>query len=96
MDDKTNSVRTYNLDKIDDVICELDDSKIRINALIDYNLEIRRINNEEPNKNLLSHEYERLSPIIELLDTEVFESLEKAMRILDDKTDNIENDKKNK
>ncbi|KRN97709.1 hypothetical protein [Companilactobacillus kimchiensis] len=84
MNNKTDKqTRTYDMDKIDDLICELDDSKIRINALIDYNLKIRRVNEEQTNKNLLAHECERLTPIIELLNTEIFESLDKSINILD-------------
>lgn len=75
--------RTYDLDKIDDVLCELDDAKIRINALMDYNLKLRRLNDQQVNKNLMSHEYSRLSPIMELLNTDIFESLDKAISILD-------------
>ncbi|TGD24897.1 hypothetical protein EGT49_01940 [Companilactobacillus suantsaicola] len=67
-----NQIRTYDMDQIDDVLCELDDSRIRINALMDYNLKLKRVN-EDANKNLLSHEYQRLGPIIELLNTEIFE-----------------------
>ncbi|MQS76377.1 hypothetical protein [Companilactobacillus halodurans] len=84
MDNRTDKVtRTYDLDKIDDLLCELDNSKIRINALMDYNLKLGRINAEQLNKNLLAHEYKRLSPILELLNTEIFESLDKAIEILD-------------
>jgi len=77
------STRTYDMDKIDDVLCELDDSKIRINALMDYNLKLSRLNDQQINKNMMSHEYSRLSPIMELLNTDIFESLEKAIEILD-------------
>ncbi len=77
------STRTYDMDKIDDVLCELDDSKIRINALMDYNLKLSRLNDQQVNKNMMSHEYSRLSPIMELLNTDIFESLEKAIEILD-------------
>ena len=84
MDNKQGKLtKTYDADKIDDLICELDNSKIRINALMDYNLKLRRVNMEQPNKNLLSHEYKRLSPIVELLNNEIFESLEKSMSILE-------------
>ncbi|GEO78215.1 hypothetical protein [Companilactobacillus mindensis] len=75
--------RTYDMDKIDDILVELDDSKIRINALMDYNLKLRRLNDEQTNKNLISHEYDRLSPIMELLNTDIFESLDKAIKLLD-------------
>ncbi|KRL44571.1 hypothetical protein FD29_GL002136 [Companilactobacillus mindensis DSM 14500] len=71
------------MDKIDDILVELDDSKIRINALMDYNLKLRRLNDEQTNKNLISHEYDRLSPIMELLNTDIFESLDKAIKLLD-------------
>jgi len=94
MDNKTGSTKTYDLDKVDDLIRELDDSKIRINALIDYNLKLKRVDAEQVNKNLLSHEFERLSPIMELLNTEVFESLTKAMDILGSKSDNVKTTKK--
>lgn len=77
--------RTYDMDKIDDILRELDDSKIRINALMDYNLKLRRLNEEQANKNLVSHEFQRLSPIMELLNTDIFESLEKAMNLLGSK-----------
>mgnify|MGYP003361677834 CR=1 FL=1 len=88
MDTKTGGcTKTYETDKIDDLICELDDSKIRINALIDYHLKLTRVNQEQENKNLLAHEYERLSPIIELLNTEIFESLQKSMKILSTSVD---------
>ena len=70
------------MDKIDELLCELDNSKIRINALMDYNLKIRRVDNEQTNKNLLSHELKRLSPIIELLNTEIFDSLDKSIEII--------------
>ena len=84
VEDKTDkSTRTYDMDKIDDVLCELDDSKIRINALMDYNLKLSRLNDQQVNKNMMSHEYSRLSPIMELLNTDIFESLEKAIEILD-------------
>lgn len=84
MEDKIDkSTRTYDMDKIDDVLCELDDSKIRINALMDYNLKLSRLNDQQVNKNMMSHEYSRLSPIMELLNTDIFESLEKAIEILD-------------
>ena len=83
MNDKIDKLtRTYDMDKIDDALCALDDSKIRINALMDYNLKLRRLNNDQPNKNLLSHEYERLSPIMELLNTDIFESIDKVIEIL--------------
>lgn len=82
---KKDHTRVYDLDHIDDILKELDDSKIRINALMDYNLKLRRLNEEQANKNLLSHEFKRLSPIMELLNTEIFESLEKAMSTLDPK-----------
>lgn len=83
MDNKTDKqTETYDLDKIDDVLCELDDSKIRINALMDYNLKLRRLNSDQPNKNILSHEFERLSPIMELLNTDIFESLDKVIQTL--------------
>lgn len=75
--------RTYDMDKIDDILVELDDSKIRINVLMDYNLKLRRLNDEQTNKNLISHEYDRLSPIMELLNTDIFESLDKAIKLLD-------------
>lgn len=75
--------RTYDMDDIDDLLCELDDSKIRINALMDYNLKIKRINDDQVNKNMVSHEYQRLSPIIELLNTEIFESIDKSIDILE-------------
>ncbi|GEO59310.1 hypothetical protein [Companilactobacillus bobalius] len=75
--------RTYDMDDIDDLLCELDDSKIRINALMDYNLKIKRINDDQINKNMVSHEYQRLSPIIELLNTEIFESIDKSIDILE-------------
>lgn len=78
-----NLTRTYNMDDIDDLLCELDDSKIRINALMDYNLKIKRVDDEQMNKDLLSHEYKRLSPIIELLNTEIFESIDKSIKILE-------------
>lgn len=71
------------MDDIDDLLCELDDSKIRINALMDYNLKIKRVDDEQMNKDLLSHEYKRLSPIIELLNTEIFESIDKSIKILE-------------
>lgn len=84
MDSKNGKLtKNYELDKIDDLLRELDNSKIRINALIDYNLKLERVNNEQANKNLLSHEFKRLSPIIELLNTEVFDSIQKAMTILE-------------
>lgn len=84
VEDKTDkSTRTYDMDQIDDVLCELDDSKIRINALMDYNLKLSRLNDQQVNKNMMSHEYSRLSPIMELLNTDIFESLEKAIEILD-------------
>lgn len=84
MDSKNGKLtKNYELDKIDDLLRELDNSKIRINALIDYNLKLERVNNEQTNKNLLSHEFKRLSPIIELLNTEVFDSIQKAMTILE-------------
>lgn len=79
----TANLRTYDMDKIDDILVELDDSKIRINALMDYNLKLRRLNDEQTNKNLISHEYDRLSPIMELLNTDIFESLDKAIKLLD-------------
>lgn len=83
MDNKTDKqTETYDLDKIDDVLCELDDSKIRINALMDYNLKLRRLNSDQTNKNILSHEFERLSPIMELLNTDIFESLDKVIQTL--------------
>ena len=75
--------RTYDMDDIDDLLCELDDSKIRVNALMDYNLKIKRINDDQINKNMVSHEYQRLSPIIELLNTEIFESIDKSIDILE-------------
>lgn len=75
--------RTYDMDKIDDLLCELDNSKIRINALMDFNLKLKRINNEQMNKGLFSNEFERLSPIIELLNNESFESLDRAISILE-------------
>lgn len=78
-----NLTRTYNMDDIDDLLCELDDSKIRINALMDYSLKIKRINDDQVNKNMVSHEYQRLSPIIELLNTEIFESIDKSIDILE-------------
>lgn len=81
-----NLTRTYNMDDIDDLLCELDDSKIRINALMDYNLKLKRINDDQINKNVLSHEYRRLSSIIELLNTEIFESIDKSISILDSGT----------
>lgn len=95
MDDQNDKVtRTYDLDKIDDILCELDDSKIRINALMDYNLKLRRLNDEQPNKTMMSHEYSRLSPIMELLNTDIFESLEKAIELLDAKNNSTKKDKK--
>ncbi|CAJ2234732.1 MULTISPECIES: hypothetical protein [Companilactobacillus] len=78
-----NLTRTYDMDDIDDLLCELDDSKIRINALMDYSLKIKRINDDQVNKNMVSHEYQRLSPIIELLNTEIFESIDKSIDILE-------------
>lgn len=78
-----NLTRTYDMDDIDDLLCELDDSKIRINALMDYSLKIKRINDDQVNKNMVSHEYQRLSPIIELLNTEIFESIDKSIGILE-------------
>ncbi|KRL31212.1 hypothetical protein FD33_GL002192 [Companilactobacillus paralimentarius DSM 13238 = JCM 10415] len=71
------------MDDIDDLLCELDDSKIGINALMDYSLKIKRINDDQVNKNMVSHEYQRLSPIIELLNTEIFESIDKSIDILE-------------
>ncbi|CAJ1183182.1 hypothetical protein [Companilactobacillus paralimentarius] len=78
-----NLTRTYDMDDIDDLLCELDDSKIGINALMDYSLKIKRINDDQVNKNMVSHEYQRLSPIIELLNTEIFESIDKSIDILE-------------
>lgn len=75
--------RTYNMDDIDNLLCELDDSRIRINALMDYGLKIKRINDDQVNKNILAHECQRLSPIIELLNTEIFESIDKSIDILE-------------
>ncbi|MFH5811580.1 hypothetical protein [Companilactobacillus sp. FL22-1] len=74
--------RTYDLDQIDDVIRELDAAKIKVNALMDYNLRLRRLNDQEPNKKLMAHEFNRLSPIMELLNTDIFESIDKAIEIL--------------
>lgn len=78
-------LKDYDADDIDDILCELDNSKIRINALMDYNLKLRRLDEEQPNKALLSHEMKRLSPIMELLNTEIFESIEKSIDILNNK-----------
>ncbi|WP_334333237.1 MULTISPECIES: hypothetical protein [unclassified Companilactobacillus] len=77
------ATRTYDMDQIDDLLCELDDSKIRINALMDYNLKLKRVDDEHENKNMLANEYKRLSPIIELLNTDIFESIDKSIKILD-------------
>ena len=82
--------RTYDMDKIDDLLCELDNSKIRINALMDFNLKLKRINNEQMNKGLFSNEFERLSPIIELLNNESFESLDRAINILENDMEQAE------
>jgi hypothetical protein len=81
--------KVFDADEIDDLLCELDNSKIRINALMDYNLKLRRLDEDQPNKNLLSHEMKRLSPIMELLNTEIFESLEKSIGILEKKNATI-------
>ncbi|AKP04197.1 hypothetical protein [Companilactobacillus pabuli] len=82
--------RTYDMDKIDDLLCELDNTKIRINALMDFNLKLKRINNEQINKGLFSNEFERLSPIIELLNNESFESLDHAINILENDMEQAE------
>ena len=82
--------RTYDMDKIDDLWGELDNSKIRINALMDFNLKLKRINNEQMNKGLFSNEFERLSPIIELLNNESFESLDRAINILENDMEQAE------
>ncbi|CAJ1192285.1 hypothetical protein LCR01_14180 [Companilactobacillus crustorum] len=81
----SSQLKDYDADDIDDILCELDNSKIRINALMDYNLKLRRLDGEQPNKALLSHEMKRLSPIMELLNTEIFESIEKSIDILNNK-----------
>lgn len=81
----SSQLKDYDADDIDDILCELDNSKIRINALMDYNLKLRRLDEEQPNKTLLSHEMKRLSPIMELLNTEIFESIEKSIDILNNK-----------
>lgn len=86
---KGKQTKTFDADDVDDLLCELDNSKIRINALMDYNLKLRRVDEEQPNKNLLSHEMKRLSPIMELLNTEIFESLEKSIRILEKKNTTV-------
>ncbi|WP_119326409.1 hypothetical protein [Companilactobacillus musae] len=86
---KSKQTKTFDADDVDDLLCELDNSKIRINALMDYNLKLRRVDEEQPNKNLLSHEMKRLSPIMELLNTEIFESLEKSIRILEKKNTTV-------
>lgn len=91
-----NSTIAYDMDKIDDVLCELDDSKIRINALMDYNLKLNRLNEEQINKTMMSHEYSRLSPIMELLNTDIFESLEKAIEILGAKPKDVKIEHKEK
>ena len=97
MEDNSDKVtRTYDMDKIDDILCELDDSKIRINALMDYNLKLRRLNDEQPNKTLMAHEYSRLSPIMELLNTDIFESLEKVIEILDSENEGNQKGKQSK
>ena len=97
MEDNSDKVtRTYDMDKIDDILCELDDSKIRINALMDYNLKLRRLNDEQPNKTLMAHEYSRLSPIMELLNTDIFESLEKVIEILDSENEGNQKSKQSK
>lgn len=97
MEDNSDKVtRTYDMDKIDDILCELDDSKIRINALMDYNLKLRRLNDEQPNKTLMAHEYSRLSPIMELLNTDIFESLEKVIEILDSENEGNQKSKQGK
>lgn len=93
---KSKQTKTFDADDVDDLLCELDNSKIRINALMDYNLKLRRIDEEQPNKNLLSHEMKRLSPIMELLNTEIFESLEKSIRILEKKNTTVSKINENK
>ncbi|PMD67807.1 hypothetical protein [Companilactobacillus nuruki] len=83
MADATNELtKEYDADKIDDILSELDDSKIKIDALMDYNLQLRRSNDQQINKNILAYEFARLSPIMELLNNDVFESLDRVAKVL--------------
>jgi len=83
MADATNELtKEYDADKIDYILSELDDSKIKIDALMDYNLQLRRSNDQQINKNILAYEFARLSPIMELLNNDVFESLDRVAKVL--------------
>lgn len=83
MDTKTKqTITSYDTDKIDDILCELEDSKVKVNVLMDYNLKLRRLNRQQNDKNLLSYEQDRLSPITEILNNEIFEAIDKAMKLL--------------
>ena len=56
--------RTYDMDKIDDLLCELDNSKIRINALMDFNLKLKRINNDYLSQMILNQSAKDVDEIV--------------------------------